>query len=307
MKTQKNTWAIISEGERGVPQGVLKRKHVSIALPASLVSDVPHLREKTSKIGMVGRTAAIFGVEEIIIYMDEPKMDQKADVDLMVTLLRYMETPQYLRKKLFKLRPELRFVGILPPLRTPHHPLGKRTSDLTVGEYREGLTIANTKKGTLVDIGVEKPALVPKTLPVGERVTVKIIDVGKRIAAEIVERRDVPFYWGYNVSVWHGSFGSLAKSGRFDLKIATSKYGSPFMEVKDRIAERWRKAENVLVGFGAPTQGLFEIVKREGLNLTDVVDFVVNTIPGQWTETVRTEEALIASLAIFNCFLGFNA
>ncbi|MEM2676376.1 MAG: RNA methyltransferase [Candidatus Bathyarchaeia archaeon] len=285
----------------------LRRKRVSIAIPASLVSDVPHLREKTSKIGIVGRTAAIFGVEEIIIYIDEPSVNQKADVDLLVTLLRYMETPQYLRKKLFKLRLDLRFAGILPPLRTPHHPVSKRTADLSVGEYREGVTIANTKKGTLVDIGVEKPALVPKILPVGERVTIKIIEVGKRIVANTVERQRVPFYWGYSVSVWYGSFGSLAKSGRFDLKIATSKYGSSFMEIKDKIAERWRKAESVLVGFGAPTQGLFEIVKRERLNLTDVVDFVVNTIPGQCTETVRTEEALIASLAVFNCFLGFNA
>lgn len=283
-----------------------KRKRVSIAIPASLVSDVPHLREKTFKIGLVGRAAAIFGIEEIIIYKDEPEMDQKAQVDLIATLLRYMETPQYLRRRLFKLRPELRYAGILPPLRTPHHPLGKKSTDLKVGEYREGVTLANAAKGTLVDIGVEKPALVPKRLSINERVTVKIVEVGKQIVAEVVERREVPFYWGYTVSVWHGSFGSLAKSGRFDLKIATSKYGSAFMEVKDKIAELWEKVEYVLIGFGAPAQGLYEIVKREGLNLTDVMDFVVNTIPGQWTETVRAEEAIIASLAVFTCFLDFN-
>lgn len=277
------------------------RKVVSIAIPASLVSDVPHLREKTSKIGIVGRAAAIFGVEEIIIYKDEPEADQRSEIDLIVTLLRYMETPQYLRKRLFKLRPELRYAGILPPLRTPHHPLSKKATDLKVGEYREGVTIAHVKKGTLVDIGVGKPALVLSRIPIGERVTVKIVSVGEQVAADIIKRREIPFYWGYTVSVWNGSFGSLAKGVRFDLKIATSKYGSPFMEVKDKIAEKWKKAEKVLIGFRAPDKGLFEIVKREGLNLTEVVDFVVNTIPGQWTETVRTEEALIASLAVFNC------
>lgn len=277
------------------------RKVVSIAIPASLVSDVPHLREKTSKIGIVGRAAAIFGVEEIIIYKDEPEADQRSEIDLIVTLLRYMETPQYLRKRLFKLRPELQYAGILPPLRTPHHPLSKKATDLKVGEYREGVTIAHVKKGTLVDIGVGKPALVLSRIPIGERVTVKIVSVGEQVAADIIKRREIPFYWGYTASVWNGSFGSLAKSVRFDLKIATSKYGSPFMEVKDKIAEKWKKAEKVLIGFGAPDKGLFEIVKREGLNLTEVVDFVVNTIPRQWTETVRTEEALIASLAVFNC------
>lgn len=285
----------------------MKRKKISIALPASIVSDIPHLREKTSKIGLIGRTAAIFGVEEIIIYKDEPETDQTAETETIATLLRYMETPQYLRKKLFKLRPELRYSGILPPLRTPHHPLCRKAADLKVGEYREGVAIAKTKDGTLVDIGVEKPALVPKThFSLGRRLTVKIVKSDGQILAKAADRREIPFYWGYKVSVWNGSFGSLAKSGQFDLKIATSRYGSAFMEVKHKIAERWSEAGSVLVGFGAPTQGLYEIVKHEGLSLTEITDFVVNTIPGQCTETVRTEEALIASLAVFNCFLGFN-
>jgi hypothetical protein len=36
------------------------------------------------------------------------------------------------------------------------------------------------------------------------------------------------------------------------------------------------------------------------------VDFVVNTVPTQGTETVRTEEALIASLAVFNVILSLQ-
>lgn len=286
---------------------ILSRKRVSIAIPASVVYDTPHLREKTSKIGLIGRAAAIFGVEEIIVYQDEPGTNQKAETELVATLLHYMETPQYLRRRLFKLRPELRYAGILPPLRTPHHPLGKRVADLEVGEYREGVIIAKTRRGTLVDIGIKNLAIIPKVhLSPGERITVKIVDVGEQILAKIATREEIPYYWGYKVSVWGGSFGSLAKSGRFDLKIATSKYGVDYMGVRDEIAGRWRNADTVLVGFGAPTKGLYEIVKREKLNLTEIVDFVVNTIPGQWTETVRTEEALIASLSVFNCFLGFN-
>ncbi|MCS7124162.1 MAG: RNA methyltransferase [Candidatus Bathyarchaeota archaeon] len=283
----------------------MNRKKVSIAVPASVVSDTPHLREKTAKVGLIGRAAAIFGIEEIIVYRDLPEVNQKAEVDLITTLLRYMDTPQYLRKRIFKLRPELRYAGILPPLRTPHHPLGKKASDLKVGEYREGITLAKTRNGILVDVGVEKPVLVPDVrLSPGERVTVKIVSINKQIVAEVVDLEEVPCYWGYKVTVWEESFGSLAKSRNFDLKIATSRYGAIFTEIKDKIAEKWEKARTVLVGFGAPAAGLYEIVSREGFNLEDVVDFVVNTIPGQQTETVRTEEALIASLAVFNCFLG---
>jgi predicted SPOUT superfamily RNA methylase MTH1 len=54
------------------------------------------------------------------------------------------------------------------------------------------------------------------------------------------------------------------------------------------------------VAFGAPLRGLNEIAKGEGTKLESIVDFVVNTIPGQGTATVRTEEAFLASLAIFN-------
>jgi len=283
------------------------RKRISIAIPASVVSDTPHLREKTSKIGVIGRAAAIFGVEEIIIYKDELKTNQKAEMDLIATLLSYMETPQYLRKRLFKIRPELRYAGILPPLRTPHHPLGKKTTDLKVGEYREGVTIAKAMEGTLVDIGVEKPALIPGAqFPMGKRVAVKITGLDRRVTASLANRQEIPFYWGYKVTVWENSFGKLVKETRFALKIATSKYGASFTDIEGKIAEKWNEAEAILVLFGAPTRGLYEIAKNERLNLDEIVDFAVNTIPEQMTETVRTEEALMASLAVFNCVLGFK-
>jgi hypothetical protein len=52
--------------------------------------------------------------------------------------------------------------------------------------------------------------------------------------------------------------------------------------------------------FGAPSRGLHEIAKDEGLKLNELVDIIVNTIPKQGTETVRTEEALLATLAVLN-------
>ena len=284
----------------------MQRKKLSIAIPASVISDTPHLREKTSKIGLVGRAAAIFRVDEIIIYPDNPKVNQTADMDLIATLLAYMETPQYLRKRFFKLRPELQYAGILPPLRTPHHPLNRRMKNLKVGEYREGATLSRTKEGTLIDIGVEQPALIVNSqLLIGKRVTVKITKVEKRVEVEVANRDEIPIYWGYRVAAEKNSFGKIVKSKGFDLTVATSKYGVPFPDVAEKIAQKWKKANTILVAFGAPTQGLYEIVKNEGLNLDDVVDFVVNTISMQGTETVRTEEALFASLAILNMQFRF--
>ncbi len=58
--------------------------------------------------------------------------------------------------------------------------------------------------------------------------------------------------------------------------------------------------------FGSPSRGLFEVASDEGLRLETLLDFVVNTVPCQGSETVRTEEAILASLAVLNVWFGFN-
>jgi methyltransferase len=283
----------------------MEKNRLAVAIPASVISETPHLREKTAKVGLIGRAAAIFRVDEIIVYNDELKANQPQNADLVATLLAYIETPQYLRKQLFKIEQSLRYVGILPPLRTPHHPLNRKTEKLKIGEYREGVTLSRTKEGMFVDIGVERPALLRETSwGLGKRLTLQIVNVGECVEVQTVNRDAVPCYWGYKVSVEKHSFGKLVENREFSLTIVTSKLGHDFSEVTESIAEKWRKATYTLLAFGSPAKGLREIVRDEGANLDDVVDFVVNTVPEQGTETVRTEEALLASLAILNVQFG---
>jgi hypothetical protein len=54
------------------------------------------------------------------------------------------------------------------------------------------------------------------------------------------------------------------------------------------------------VAFGGPYAGLFEICGRQGVDANKLFDVIINTIPEQGTATVRTEEALIATLAVLN-------
>lgn len=277
----------------------------SIAIPASLVSDVPHLREKTFKVGLIGRAAAIFRVDEIIIFPDVLDTDQSRDIELVTTILSYIETPQYLRKRLFKIRPELRYAGVLPPLRTPHHQLSDRTENLEVGEHREGVVTSLVKGGSLVDIGVERPVLIlDKRLQINNRVTVRVTELGKHPKAVLASRGEIKTYWGYRVTASDAPFGQLLKDQPFDLVIATSRRGAPLIEVMDELAKRWKSSRRTLVAFGAPTRGLYEIATRERLNLDEIVHFVINTIPSQGTETVRTEEALFTSLTALNLLDG---
>jgi len=277
-----------------------RSKITSVAIPASLVADTPHLREKTYKIGLVGRSCAIFRVENIIIYPDMPRINQARDAKLISAILTYMETPQYLRKHLVKLDPNLRYVGILPPIRTPHHPLQKPALQLKAGEIRDGVVVEAGRDSSLVYLGIDKLATVPTRLSRGSRVTVRIEKIHDKIECGIVSKREISIYWGYNVSVSNLPLGETIKEGRFDLVIATSRYGRDIGELLEELRKVWNNSMNALIAFGAPKKGLREILAQEALKLEDVADFNLNTVPVQAVETVRTEEAVLASLAIIN-------
>ena len=278
-----------------------RKTELAIAVPASLVLDIPHLREKTARIGMIGRAAAIFRVNEVIIFPDDPAVNQTRDMNLISTILSYMETPQYLRKYLFKVKPELRYAGILPPLRTLHHPVAKKLRELKVGEFREGVTISRVKEGVLVDIGVERAFLMEnKEIKLNKRVTVRITALSPKPEAVMVNRKEVPAYWGFQVTASDVPLGQLVKQRGFDLIIATSRLGTPFANIKEAILTKWKDAYQVLVAFGAPMRGLYEIAKLENIVLDQIANFVVNVIPLQGTETVRTEEAVYAALSVLN-------
>jgi predicted SPOUT superfamily RNA methylase MTH1 len=88
------------------------------------------------------------------------------------------------------------------------------------------------------------------------------------------------------------------------LKIATAKIGDDFIDIANKINAKWRSSQRVLVAFGAPSRGLHEIAQDEGLKLGSITDFVINMVPNQGTVTVRTEEALLASLAILNVYFN---
>jgi hypothetical protein len=264
---------------------------------------VPHLREKTLKIGLVGRAAAIFRVDEIIVFPDISKDFQEKDVNLVATILSYMDTPQYLRKRLFKIKPELRYVGVLPPLRTPHHPLSDRLRDLKVGAHRDGLVVSKVKEGSLLDVGLKRLVFIPNTqLHLKARVTVKFEHLGKQPKASLMSRENIKEYWGYRVIVSEIPIVQFLRNRSFDLIIAASRHGTSYLEVESDLKRLWKISRTILVAFGAPTQGLYEIVARERQDLRTIANFVVNTIPNQGVKTVRTEEAMYATLTILNLF-----
>lgn len=264
-----------------------------ILIPSSLAVETADKRIKTYKVGQIARTASIFNVDQIMIYRD-PEHD---DSRFMETVLRYVETPQYLRKKLFPLMEELRYAGVIPPLRTAHHPLNAKSSELETGEIREGVIEIGSDQSAWVDIGVECPALLrnpPEEMCSSERVTVRISSKSP-LEVELADKKDIPQHWGYDTRVMP-SLGS-ALDACSSMIVFTSRHGESLDA--ERI-NALHDAGDVAFVFGSPKKGVEELLGDEGLSTEGFSRMVLNTIPSQGTETVRTEEAVIATLAIYN-------
>ena len=276
---------------------MIPKSHISVLLPTSLAADAPDLRQKTVRVGPIGRALAVFRVEKVCIYSDDdPNVkNQAAEAELITMLLRYMETPQYLRKLLLPHTEELHYAGLLPPLRTPHHPLqGEKNRP---GDYREGVVVEASKNQSLLEIGLPEKAVVGERLRMGQRLTLRL---GKKsvnqILATPVTRSEISEYWGYEV-LRAKSLAEGLKVLKADCSIGTSRRGQDLSAVH---AIKSDKPRSVTVAFGGPYAGLFEICERQGVDANKLFDAVINTIPDQGTATVRTEEALIATLAVLN-------
>jgi predicted SPOUT superfamily RNA methylase MTH1 len=197
---------------------------------------------------------------------------------------------------------ELRYVGILPPLRTQHHPLENRRIELEKGVFREGVVVNKVNDSYNVDIGVENYIEVFGRGPSsGSRVTVKILQK-EPLQGVIVKKCNLDYYWGYDVRESSYNLGELAQDSDFNLTIATSRKSKDFKILKNEIRGKWVISQKILTAFGSCQKGIQEIIEIEGKKADECFDYIINTIPNQGTETVRTEEAIHATLALLNMF-----
>ena len=129
----------------------LNGKRISVAFPDTVLEEHDSLREKTVKLGQVARACSIFGVDSVEVFRD-PRGGGEAP--LIRRVLEYLETPQYLRRRLFPLDESLKYAGLLPPLRIPSHKPKVASASLHPGEFREGAVLDD---GVTVDVGLEVP------------------------------------------------------------------------------------------------------------------------------------------------------
>src|SRR5207237_10137344 len=94
-------------------------QRLSVAIPSSFTKDVPHLREKTSRVGLIARSLAIFRVDEVVVYYDQTGSSSAREADLLEKLLTYHEPPQFLRLPQLMKDWVRKFPGLLRPLTIP--------------------------------------------------------------------------------------------------------------------------------------------------------------------------------------------
>ncbi len=271
----------------------------SVVLPVSNISILPDLRSKTYFVGQVARALAIYRVDNLILFKD--RYSSNDDLNLFRLIVTYLLTPPYLRKKLIPIVPELRFIGILPPLNiATHNPEGKKPS---VGDLREGIVIQSLGKKAKVFIGYRRACITTSSreLRVNERITVRIVSVNP-LKCEEVDPKDVTEYLGFNLLVANNEDELLEILNDLSgIVIITSKFGDSISKLglRKAVIKHGRESGGYKILFGNHEKDFDELVSKDLLNALNV-RFKMNFIPLQGTLTVRTAEALHAVLAIIN-------
>ena len=251
-------------------------------------------------MGQIARAAVIFRVEEVTVYRTEKlPPTQTKDADLLVKLLRFLDTPQYLRRRVFPQSPSLQYTGLLPPLRTRSHPLLSAATDLTVGTMRWGIQVRPGKIDLGLDELIDSPVMVSERDPTLFRVeaTTPVLSLA------VVSRSDAPVYWGYEASRV-GSLLELLKESSDTTRIGFSRKAPPFQKLEKDLKSTVSSTGSVLAVFGSPDRGILELCDSQREDVKRHVDFWANTIDDQGSETVRLEEALTVSLGLLNSIVG---
>ena len=266
---------------------------ISIAIPDSSLSDEITQKEKSAKISKIARMCAIFQIDEIFVYHET--LGEKDDALLMVTILKYLETPQYFRRNIYPKMDLLKYSGILHPLNIPSHSKVSDPKKIKSGDIREGIVIS-VKGKKFVDTGIKQLVQYFGKEKIGQRITVQFKTASPSLTIKEISRDDVKEYWGYKVKE-RGNLFSLLSSWDGHIILTSRKGKTISQELLNSFSE---SKTHTLVVFGSPERGLHDII---GGKINQIQNSkILNFFPNQATDTVRLEEAISGVLSILNLF-----
>jgi predicted SPOUT superfamily RNA methylase MTH1 len=274
--------------------------NLTIAIPVSAVHDSSDIRAKTDKLFQISRAAAIFQVNEILIYNDPFLQPDRAQRERkrILRILKYIECPQYLRKRLFPITRDTASVGILSPLATPHHMLSKELKHNDIRDaaifLHQNRVVADVGGKELLEVVGWNKSLRNKAY----RVTVQIIKTNEKLKVKPLKHPPSNQYWGYSIHSYNTTLSRML-SNRQDFKVATSRTCESIAILK----EKFQLNRNFLLAFGGPYKGIPEILKAEGKKVSEVFDSCINILQKYGTRSLRLEEAIMITLSRFQDLL----
>ncbi|XP_011664913.2 putative methyltransferase C9orf114 [Strongylocentrotus purpuratus] len=290
---------------------------LSIALPGSILDNAQSPELRTYLAGQIARALVIFNIDEIIIF-DESGAAARENTDgvysgigkkgnanvQLARILQYLECPQYLRKSFFPKHNDLQYAGLLNPLDCPHHV----RADEEIA-YREGVVVDRPVakgRGSHVNVGLYKEVEIDKKLQAQLRVTVKM-NTKKgispkhapcKVVSPSAPRLEAGLYWGYSVRL-ASSLGAVFtgcpfSDNGYDLTIGTSERGTKADDVD------LPHFKHALIIFGGVHGLELSLETDEELLVSDpavLFDHYINVCPDQGSRTIRTEEAVLITMA----------
>ncbi len=275
---------------------------VAVVIPASNLSVLPGLREKTEVVGEFARALAIYRVDDVVVYDDE--FSEEGDAELFLILLNYLLVPPYLRKKLIPITPHLRYAGVLHPLNiVTHNPQGKGPSQ---GDLREGLVITSWGRKAKVFIGVKRLCYTTSDRDVkpGERVLVRVVRA-KPLNCRVESPDRIEEYVGFKTYRAGSDVVDIINAFK-GCVILASKDGFDYNDptIKSEVLASARRRGRIVILLGNPKADFDEIVGASVMRRVAGDVHRLNFIPKQGTLSVRTVEALHAILAQLNSDLA---
>ena len=264
---------------------------LSIAIPDSSLKDEKKHENKTRKIFQIARAAGIFQINNIIIYKDGREFEN--DSKLLSTILRYLETPQHFRKRLYPKSGLLQFVGALSPIKMPNQGGTPDAKQVKKDDIREGVVFPKDGK-KFIDLGIDYLVPYHGKKDIGKRTIVKIKDIFPNFTVYDIEKNQIPKFWSYNVK-HGGNLFSLLSEWKGP-KILTSRKSKKIKE--EDMQKILSSKEEILVVFGTTDKGVHEMLDKKINNIQNFKAW--NFFAHQGTETVRLEEAILGCLSILN-------
>lgn len=264
---------------------------ISIAIPDSSLSEEPTPLDKAMKISQIARACSIFSVHTIYIYKEPSGSDR--DRSLLRNLLRYLETPQYLRKILYPISDEFQFAGSLSPLKIPSHVQTSDPKKIRAGDIRDGVVVQYKGK-KFVNVGFEQLIPFYSKDDDGKRIIVKFKEGYPAMSIKQIEKEEISQYWGYDVKEI-SNLGTFLNTWNSPI-ILTSRRGKSIHKTQKYFDEI--SGEHILVVFGSPKKGIHDILGKSLANIPR--SQTLNFFSNQATETVRLEEAILGTLAVLN-------